>query len=834
MSGLPTLLRKGFIVPPEGADEGTIDRLNDMTGVSYISEFIRQRTQNNGVVKVPPERPGDRYILLKSDTGSGKSTVLPAKLYEHFYRAGSRKTIAVTQPRIITTIDTPRIIVSIPANSFLKMDKNIGYSCSISKRIPKEKGILFCTVGTLRERLKNTTSERFVKAYQFIIIDEVHERDMQTDETLFLLKKLINENWENPACPLIILASATFEERIFLEYFDIRPEHYIQIRGKTFPIEKRFPKYDIPDYIRYATNVAKKIHLENLDELVAGNPMRDIIIFVSGMKDAQEFEKQFHIFNSQVLNGTEAEYRKALVDVNDEVKKYLGGSAGRKPKCYVLPIVLNKRNFEMGGKEYANLFSDTSILTVPLYKLSHGDVNMDNVLKKVNPSRRIIIGTNLAETGVTIPTLKYCIDTGFAFPPEYHPYFDCMSYSVKNISQGSRDQRMGRVGRVGEGVWYPCYSSETSDSMSSDALSQVVLDDPAKSLLGILIKEKEVKEVETHAGAREPLPEEYYKFRLSSRATYRLENTYRTSMSSLDFIELPSSSAMASATEKLHSLGYINDEMDITFLGFIANKIKFISLESARMILAGYQHGANILDLVTIASFLYYQRSSIFSRKFSMINFLKTNREKFDFYNNVIIGDEFVNFILIFNVLHKLLNSRLIRASYNSGGEGLETTQKKEVVYPQEFEKWCTGNQIQYEGLIKVISLRDTLIESLLEIGMNPYYNSLGVTKSDHNLARLLKTKPSIGIDEIRKIKHCIYDGFKLKLVRKEGADYVIHHKGIPIRVESSMLRNNAKYAIVSNYEMTEMENGVYGMSSRGYVSIMDNYVNVDEEIFIM
>ena len=123
-----------------------------------------------------------------------------------------------------------------------------------------------------------------------------------------------------------------------------------------------------------------------------------------------------------------------------------------------------------------------------------------------------------------------------------------------------------------------------------------------------------------------------------------------------DFIELPSINSLSYSVEKLHILGFIDDNYDITLPGFISNQIRFINLECRKMILSGYYYGASILDLVTISAFVYVQKRNIFEKKFKMENFLKISDEEFPFYNNVLIADDFINCLFIWNSLQKYLH----------------------------------------------------------------------------------------------------------------------------------------------------------------------------------
>ena len=145
---LPTLLRKGFIIPPAKASKAEKDRIKNIISIDYITNYISDRIPliPGASAKKPAKSAGDKVIILKSDTGSGKSTVLPPTLYKLFQER-TRKSIAVTQPRVLTAVDIPTGLPDFYPE--LKMDINLGYITGPMRRAPKEKGVIFMTTGIL-------------------------------------------------------------------------------------------------------------------------------------------------------------------------------------------------------------------------------------------------------------------------------------------------------------------------------------------------------------------------------------------------------------------------------------------------------------------------------------------------------------------------------------------------------------------------------------------------------------------------------------------------------------------------------------------------------------
>ncbi len=827
---LPTLLRPGFIVT-KGLSKKDKERIDNTIAIEHIREFFSDRVPRarNQQPKIRPKKYGDKIVVIKADTGSGKSTVIPPDLYLSFF-SRTRKNIIITQPRILTAIDIPNIIVQFVPE--LELDKNIGYNTGLHKRLPQEKGIVFSTIGVLTQQLINDDDETFMSRYQFIVIDEVHERDIDTDLCLFLLKRLIEKNYDNPDCPIIVLMSATFNESIFIDYFDVPTVNYIEVIGSTYPITENFTEYSVANYLQFASAKAKKLHLLGTEDFAS--KFRDIIIFVKDTSIGEQIYEEMTDFNTFLDSAGPKQIEKYAKDLDKGLDVLLKkGGAPTTAVNYILPILLDKTNFDKGGLEYQNLFSKLETINVPIWRKPSRDGERGQPYKYVNPSRRIIISTNIAETGVTIPTLKYCIDTGYHFSVEFNPEVGCNVYSTKSVTRGMARQRRGRVGRNAPGIWEPCYTKETFESMQVDQYSKIITSDTTENLLGIIIKENEIELVKMEKRSEAvPIP----MFRLTD-PPYMLEALKNTNISALDFIELPSMQALGFSLEKLHILGFIDDAYCITPLGFYANKLRFIPLETRRMIMAGYCYGANILDLITISAFVYISKRKCFAKGFSLENFLTKNDAEFIFYSRVLIADDFIYCIFVWNLLQEFITKKLKGISSRK----LASDKISGAIYLPAIEEWCEENGLLFEGLLQVIALREQIIENMITIGMDPYYNSLELPKYRYNLNNIFRDSLIDGLEEVKKIKLCIYEGFKCNLL-SNNRGYISVLKNIKMRVKSpltAMLAESAdqkapQYVIVDSYALSQkFESAQFEFIAEGYVSVLDGYVNVDESFFI-
>jgi HrpA-like RNA helicase len=830
--GLPTLLKTNSIVPKLTATQKEKVILANTKGIDYIMDFISDRIPiaKGMMPKIRPKSIGDKVIILKSATGSGKSTTLPPFLYEKF-QPRTNKNIIVTQPRILTSIT---LAEGTPEHyPFMKLDINLGYLTGPLKRRISDKGIIYATVGVLLQQLKSTDDEQFMKKYSFILIDEVHDRSIETDMALFLLKKLLNDNWENPECPMIILMSATFNEKTFIDYFECPEPNYFEVAGLTFPIESNFSKFDVPNYIDYAVKTAKEIHIQNIKELENNSEFRDILIFVQGAKAMKDIIEKLHIFNINISKQSLSNILDKVVVENENTET----RGGNDNKYFIAPIMLNKSNFDSGGAEYQNLFSNINDISIPIYKLDQkGKIDTGNIDRWVKPLRRIIVATNIAETGVTIETLKYCIDTGWQTSVEFNPDFGSKLLIDKNVTRGMSVQRKGRVGRKSPGIWYPCYTEKVFNLFPIDQFAHILTNDITETILSIIMKETETNlladkryTLSTAVIKEDKLFKIHY---LSDKKWYKLQSTNKLNIASVDFLETPSAGSLNYSVEKLYGLGFINNNYEPTILGYYGNLIRKIPIECKRMIMAGYSYGANILDLITISAFIIVEPRNLYNRKYSPINLLKpmVSDKDYEFYYKVIIGCEFVEFLLIWEHYGNLLDDMIDK-----------NTSENYKFSIKNVKKWCEDNKIEYDYLLNITAVRNEIIENFISLGLNPYYNGMGIEKGSYGLLNILKNNLDEGLSEIKKIKKCVLDGYRFNLTiwDDESKQYMLKHKNIPIQICPSRLisrmggdaeQYNPKFLILSSIMIRNSQKNreMYEFMSTGSISIMDQYVDVD------
>lgn len=711
---LPTLLKPNAILPQKWMTKEQKAKLNNLKSIEWIIEYINDRTWLHGISpKIPIKGPGSRVGVFRSGTGTGKSTIIPPALYTYFYEhLGIHKNIVCTQPTVATAVDIPYQIIT--HNKNLALGLSIGYQTGSLVRKPA-KGILFATVGILLQHIKTLTDDQFMRKYSFIIIDEVHTRSIEQDTLMYYLRELLKRNYDNPECPYIILTSGTFDPDIYLDYFKCPADAFLDIMGSSFPIDDHFTKLDVSNYEAFAMYLIEKYHLENLKDL--NQPLRDILVFVPGSANITRLVEQINDLNSKVLIKGSLMAREHLSQIHDYDDVTGAGNGLETASICLCPIAVTSANIQKGEEDYQNLFSPIESVSV--------SVKTDSGNKVVPASRRVIIGTNAIETGLTIDTLKVCIDTGMVNDSQFNPNYGCMVLFNKNVNQASSRQRRGRVGRKAPGVFYACYTKKVYDQMPSLPLPAILRSDLTNFMLDIIMKETDAKLEQIKADEAGPRSFQINKF---DQWWYELKYDKPFRINSMKLVQSPAADTLAYSIEKLHTLGFIDQEYKPTLFGYYGSKFRKLTIENIRMILAGYHLNANVLGLITIACFIQSDLNIKWG-KYTPINYLGMSSNEMEYYYQFVIADELIEYLFIW-----------------------------EDINPTKLEQWCSERKISYQSISSIINLRDEVIEDLLSMGLNPFFNKMDLTK-------LMKKNLHEGLAEIYKMKKCIQEGYQLNIL---------------------------------------------------------------------
>lgn len=767
---LPTMLQSGKIKILPHMSEYEKNKINIIPAKEYIMEWFSKRipSRRGGIPMIKSRSVNDRVMILRSGTGSGKSTTLGPEFYINFYES-TKRNIAVTQPRVLTAMQIPEDIADIYEE--IKMGDNIGYQTGDYVYKPK-KGIVFMTIGVLAQQLKVMSDEEFMNKYAFVVIDECHDRSLGMDLTLSLAKQFIHRNYKNVECPFLILTSATFDVEKYSDYFGVDHKNIVDVSGLNYPIELNFPKVPITNYVKEAVNTALEIHTNNTNDYSPDNRFTDILIFVYGMLPMKDIKEE-------------------LSKANDKMKN----------DNHFVVIGLTGATFKSGNIEYRNIFKPLSSINVIL-----GDK------KIVTPKRRIIVSTNVAETGVTIDTLKYLIDTGYENSAIFNPIYGASAVIPKSVTQASALQRKGRVGRRSSGSYYPMFTEETFKKMQIDKFPDLISSDISDALLGIIIK------------TVYPTWDGVISDNIEKEGTFDIRD--------IDMLDYPAIDSLNYSVEKLFVLGMIDSSFVPTVIGLATTRVTKIPIEITRMILAGYQYGANILDLITIGAFMYVGRREYIDTgakiKYNYETIFKKNVKELEYYNKFFIADDFIESVFI----------------WEDFMDQVEIMKKKLSI--NHVKNWCKEHGLLYDGFLYIIEVRDDIIAAFIQsIGLDPFYNASNIPRHQYSLRKFFQLNVYLGLVEIRKLKKCIYEGFRLNMAtwNDEMKSYILDvtHEKIkilsdvikPIPAHETFSQTHPKKIIVRDISLRQNRfNKIYQYET-DRVSVMDGYVDVDETFIV-
>jgi len=353
--------------------------------------------------------------------------------------------------------------------------------------------------------LAEISSDRWLSQYDTLIVDEAHERSLNIDFLLGYLKQLLRKR---PDLKLIV-TSATIDTSRFAQHFDDAP--VISVEGRTFPVEVRYRPLEgegggDADGGRDGERTVNDAVVAAVDEITRSDPRGDILLFFPGEREIRDAHQ-----------------------------------------------ALERRKYR-----------ETDVL--PLYaRLSVKD--QDEVF---NPGsrRRIVLATNVAETSLTVPRIRYVIDPGLARVKRYSPRQKLDRLHIEDISQASANQRKGRCGRVSEGICYRLYSE-------ADFQSRAEFTDPEirrSSLSGVIL-------------------------RMLQLGLGRIED--------FPFLEAPDERAIADGWQQLGELGAVDAERRLTPIGRQMARLP-VDVKLARMLVAAQAQGC-LRPMLVIASFLGIQ-----------------------------------------------------------------------------------------------------------------------------------------------------------------------------------------------------------------------------------
>ena len=340
-----------------------------------------------------------QVVVVAGETGSGKTTQLPK-----ICLLLGRERIAHTQPRRIAARSVAERIAEELA---VGLGDLVGYQVRFTRRTSAQTRIKVMTDGVL---LNEISRDRLLRRYDTIIVDEAHERSLNIDFLLGYLKQLL------PRRPdlKVVVTSATIDTARFAEHFgqsDGSPAPIIEVSGRAYPVDLRYrPLLPDEDDDAHDDDAMTSVVVEPRDQVEAicsavielsAEPPGDVLVFLAGEREIR--------------------------DTADALSDLL------------------EREIRIGQVELLALYARLSSAEQHKVFTSHA-------------GRRIVLATNVAETSLTVPGIRYVVDPGTARISRYSTRTKVQRLPIEPVSQASANQRAGRCGRVAPGVCIRLYS----------------------------------------------------------------------------------------------------------------------------------------------------------------------------------------------------------------------------------------------------------------------------------------------------------------------------------------------------------------------------------------
>jgi hypothetical protein len=794
--GRPTLYSKGSLVPLNSKVKK--DELDNYIPIHYILNVCAYK-----MAKPMPNRH-DRLLFLKAETGSGKTTVFPIELFRALWtrntvifgsaeeeklafrqmlpsdfsifdfpddpetirnrKAGiapvSKKQhyIGCTQPKTITAVEKAKENSdSKDYNPDIDIGKNTGYSTgNFKQRFTEPAGILYMTLGSLTQVAKSAdASLRLMEKFDYIMIDECHERAVDLDLTVRLLLNILDANTGNVAMPMLIFMSATFDLEKFAAFFRTPKENAVYVIGESAKKTITYLTQPAKNYVTETVELVMRIH--NVDGKDDPDHEKDILIFVNGSPDDRDIANAI---------------REA-----DKAREFI-------------VLTVNSNNYN----------TDPQLIEIL------GKTTIQDAAKLANiptATRRVTISTNVAETGLTIPTLKYVIETGWEKATYYSPIHGLSMLVPKPVTKSSSTQRCGRVGRKFYGYAFCMYTEEDFKRFEDYKIPDIYTSDLTKTMLELMYSGLPMDNAHRRLSTADfsnfikkcsscvtgtPSECNYIFNSIDNNMPFMDEHLLDDTFKVDEIIESEVATAViasaakrgtAAATgDRAHThdnppemLDKITQDMYLigrnkiislgfygNYAGYIASNISRLPVEGIRMIMASSVYGASLNDMVNIAllanaksndylfSSMDEKRSKGRVKSFSIMNLIEDLISK-DNLRRDYFGSPW-NFVEMFydDFIRALMIIRWM-------------TLKARKSEPTKVQGLCDKMGINFVKLMKVLEPRKSIIDSFRDMGIVNM-----VPEIDFNGGDI--------INETCRIKKCIYSGYKNNIAYLRNGQY--------------------------------------------------------------
>ncbi|KAJ6322307.1 hypothetical protein OIU77_012221 [Salix suchowensis] len=578
-----------------------IKRQRESLPIASVKERLVQEVKNHDI------------LIIVGETGSGKTTQLPQFLFNAGF-CPDGKVIGITQPRRVAAVTVAKRVAE---ECGVELGQKVGYSIRFDDNTSSSTRIKYMTDGLL---LREALLDPYLSRYSVIIVDEAHERTVHTDVLLGLLKNvqrarvksvndhvivnnkkasnsITNENGKGAECttllkqcqrkfpPLkLIIMSASLDARLFSEYFG--GARAVHVEGRQHHVDVFYTLHAETDYVDAALITIFQIHLEE-------GP-GDILVFLTGQEE---------------IEGVERLVQEQLQKLPEERKK---------------------------------------LLTVPIFSSLPSEKQMRVFMPAPAGYRKVILATNIAETSVTIPGIKFVIDPGFVKARSYDPVKGMESLIIIPTSKAQALQRSGRAGREGPGKCFRLYPESEFEKLEDSTKPEI-----KRCNLSNVILQLKALGIDDIIG--------------------------------FDFLEKPSRAAIQKSLEQLFLLGALTDDCKLSDpVGHQMARLPLDPIYSKALILASQfnclEEMLIAVSMLSVESIFYNPREKSAEAKTAKKCFASPD------------GDH-LTLINVYRAADELLQKRRMELSTEKNEKNIKGKNEKIV------RKWCKENFINSRSL---------------------------------------------------------------------------------------------------------------------------------------
>lgn len=455
-----------------GADDSTRDRTRRLSGgPEYYQNIWQQKsstpkfqTMLRSRMQLPMwdfrqevvdtiER--EQVVIVCGETGCGKSTQVPSFLLEHQLSQGRPCKIYCTEPRRISAISLARRVSDELGEGKGDLGTSrslVGFSIRLESNTSRETRLVYATTGIVMRMLEGSNE---LKEITHLILDEVHERSIDSDFLLIVLKRLLIKRKDLK----VVLMSATVDAERFSKYLGGAP--VLNVPGRTFPVQVKYLE-DAVELTGYSID-QKNPQVVSLDD--------DVAEIEAEGSSKPELLKELKQYSTRTRN-TLAQLDEYRIDF-DLVVQLISRIATdptyipfSKAILVFLPGIADIRTLNdllLGDKHFSNEW-----LIYPLHSSIATEEQEAAFLVPPPGKRKIVLATNIAETGITIPDVTCVIDTGKHREMRFDERRQLSKLIDSFISRANAKQRRGRAGRVQEGLCFHLFTKYRHDKIMSD------------------------------------------------------------------------------------------------------------------------------------------------------------------------------------------------------------------------------------------------------------------------------------------------------------------------------------------------------------------------------